>query len=115
MDIRRPTTASPWRVAGAALAVILLFAVSFPFVGGIAEPIPNENNVVIYKLTLSDFSPYYAALIFLKSLHLSVQTFTLAGSTDLTPLAGARFLADAESLLGMAFLALFTASLVGEE
>lgn len=115
MTVRQSMLTSPSRVVVAAIVVILVFALLFPFVGGFTETAPTGTTIT-YALDVSDLPESGLVVSILRrSLHLSVQTFTLTGASGYTTVVEARYLADLESLLGMGFLALFTASLVREE
>ena len=108
--------ANPARVVGAAVVTILLFALAYPFAGTFAESVVATGAVVTYSLDLSNPpETAYAVVVFKKSLQLSLQAFTLAGSTGIEPHGLARYLAYVESLLGMGFVAALAASLVREE
>ena len=115
MQIRQFMLASPWRPVGAAVFVILLFAALFPF-AGFGESLPTTGQTVTYVVNVSDLPQLaYALFVFEKSLHLSVRTFALGGPSNFTLTGTSAYLADVEALLGMGFLALFTASLVRVE
>ena len=117
MNVRQFALASPARVVAGALVTILAFAVLYPLVGGFQETISRTGVTLVYSVEDLRLSRWkYLLNVFDKSLHLSVQTFTLAGSTGLEPVTTqARTLADLEALLGMGFLGLFTASLCRDE
>ena len=90
---------------------MLLFALPFPLVGTIADPVTGET-VGGYRLALSlDNSGLYFGVVLGAGLHLSVQTFTTVGS-HLRPAGAARLLVDPESLLGVTPMGLLWASLV---
>ena len=115
MEARQSLLSSPARVVGAALAVILLFGLLYPFVGGISERTSESGTAITYRLSPSDLSEaWLVAIVLPRGLELSLQAFTLNGSPLLRPVGAARYLAHVESLLGMGFVALLTASLIRE-
>ena len=115
MQVRQFMLASPWRPVGAAVAVILLFTVLFPFTG-FEESLSPNGQTITYVLNVSSLSdPAYVFIVLERSFHLSVRTFALGGPANLTPVGNSAYLADLEALLGMGLLALFTASLVRAE
>lgn len=108
----------PRYVVAASLVVIVVFALLFPLVGHVVDTtLPEGERAVGYFVeTPFDQPGYYATVVFVKSLHLSVSTFMLVGSSALHPVGtGARLLADLEALLGYVFLAMLVASLVRGE
>ncbi|MFC4552110.1 MULTISPECIES: hypothetical protein [Halorussus] len=112
MDVRRRSVASPLILAGGAVATILLFSLVYPFTGFTSTV---GGNTITYQLSDPIAHPeWYLIIVWQKSLHLSVQTFALGGPTNLAPVGASTYLADLETLSGLAFLALFTASLIRE-
>jgi hypothetical protein len=101
---------SPWRVVVAAVAVVVTFALVYPLAGGIATTGGEATihyDATYYLQNLTTFR-----LVFLRSLLVSIGAFTLVGTPGYVPLGYGRFLYGLESLFGMAFVALLTASLV---
>lgn len=107
MQNYHPVLNSPGRILGIGAVIVLFFAVLFPLTG----PIETSAGQII------DFNPVedpvaYFRFSFPLGLHLSVRTFTLVGTTEITSGGFNDFLVDLEALTGMVFFALLVASLV---
>ena len=104
--------ASPLALAGGAVAAILLFSLVYSFTGPTSTV---RETTITYRISDPIAHPeWYLAIVWQNSLHLSVRTFVLGGPTNLAPVGASAYLADLEALSGLAFLALFTASLIRE-
>lgn len=100
----------PWRVVGTSVVVILVCAILYPLLGGVA--VDHSGT------TLTVFEPLDTPLdelpggTWLASLYFSLVTFTTLGYGDIQPAsAPAQYLAGIESLVGAALLALLVAVL----
>ena len=125
---------NPWRVVGAAFALIVVCAIAYPLTGGIQETViqsvepvreaaqatnatnVTESNPGTRRVTVTwsinsvlASEPSALVMLFLRSLYFSVITFATLGYGDIAPVGNfARVVAGLESLLG----ALLTALLV---
>jgi hypothetical protein len=111
MGDRELVPPNPWRLFAVAVAVILAFAVLFPFAGGFVDT-TGDTSITYTVSDAFDAPASFVATVLAKSFHLSVLTFTLVGAEGLAPVGVTRFLVDLEALLGMGFLALLVASLI---
>jgi hypothetical protein len=97
---------SPWRVLGVSTLVILVSALLYPITGGIQE-VAGEEAITYFVKNPTDPVPWYAAIVFTKSLYFSVVTFATLGYGDIQPVGNwARAIAGVETILGSLLIAL---------
>jgi uncharacterized protein YjbI with pentapeptide repeats len=105
----------PWNVIKTAVAIILIFALSFSFIGlGNPEIIElkgtaiHQNSGKVVDLTSKGFLKNNLIRNFPDSLYFSLITFTTLGYGDFRPLEGiGRILAGSEAFIGAIMMALF--------
>jgi len=105
----------PWNVIKTAVAIILIFALSFSFIGlGNPEIIElkgtaiHQNSGKVIDLTSKGFLKNNLIRNFPDSLYFSLITFTTLGYGDFRPLEGiGRILAGSEAFIGAIMMALF--------
>jgi len=105
----------PWNVIKTALAIILIFALSFSFIGlGNSEIIELKRTAIyqnsgdIVDLASKGFLKNNVIRNFSDSLYFSTITFTTLGYGDFRPLEGwGRILAGPEAFIGAFIMALF--------
>mgnify|MGYP001142848219 CR=1 FL=1 len=104
----------PWNVIKTAVAIILIFALSFSFIGlgnpeiieiyGKIHPIPGTDM----RITSEGIVQNTKIMQFSDSLYFSLITFTTLGYGDFRPLEGwGRILAGSEAFIGAFMMALF--------
>ena len=105
----------PWNVVKTALAIIIIFALSFSLIGiGNPEIIElngtaiRQNSGNIFDLASEGFLKNNTVKNFPDSLYFSLITFTTLGYGDFRPLEGwGRILAGSEAFIGAFMMALF--------
>lgn len=102
---------SPWRVAYTSLAVILLFGLVYPILGGLTVTTGAPTIGAWQPIGQIPRSPDFVGEVLL-SLYFSVVTFTTLGYGDIQPSGTtAKLLAGVESMVGAVLIALLVAVL----
>lgn len=113
MDIQQSGTDNFAHLVVGAVIIILLFAFVYPFTGGFISQDPQTAGFHYGSTSLFE-NPDTFLQIYLKSLEISIKSFTLTGVSNYTVLGVGRFLMGVESFLGMVFIALLSSSLANQ-
>jgi uncharacterized protein YjbI with pentapeptide repeats len=100
----------PRRVVYASVAIVLLFAVLFPLLGGVSVEQAQPTHSIFYPTLPFSWSLPEPISVLLTSLYFSAVTFTTLGYGGMQPSSSAtQLLAAVESLFGALLIALYVA------